>query len=321
VSDSSLAIPRGQRRALTLAVAGVVMLGGAALAGVAGGAPRAPRPHWATSVTSKGPINPAAIPLGDGHVTTSPTVGSIDSCTTAFGGGGADASVPWIDETSKTWDSNTKLHVGGAVAWPAARFSATRSGSVRVVRSLDLPVGHTTGVFPISSSDPAYAYDQNPNRIEPHAVTWRLSANPSIARHPSCLPLGPIGIMVDGVLLFDALDGVGRDAVAHEVLDRCDEHPAPGNLLHHHDVPACLLDKAKGTPTLVGYALDGFGIYVERNAKGQLLTNTSLNACHGRVSTVQWDGTRRRMFHYDATAEYPYTVGCFEGSPIKGTVG
>lgn len=67
-------------------------------------------------------------------------------------------------------------------------------------------------------------------------------------------------------------------------------------------------------PTFAGYAVDGFGIYVERNAKGQLLTNSSLDKCHGRVSKVQRNGTSQSIFHYVATLEYPYTIGCFEGS-------
>jgi hypothetical protein len=86
--------------------------------------------------------------------------------------------------------------------------------------------------------------------------------------------------------------------------------------LHHHSVPSCILAKAKGRSTLVGYALDGYGIYVERNANGSLLTNTQLDACHGRTSRVLWDGKEQVIYHYDATLEYPYTIGCFHGTPI-----
>jgi hypothetical protein len=90
-----------------------------------------------------------------------------------------------------------------------------------------------------------------------------------------------------------------------------------GNELHHHFVASCIVAQATGTSTLVGYALDGYGIYVERGADGALLTNTNLDVCHGRTSTVQWDGSQQLMYHYDATLEYPYTVGCFHGMPIS----
>jgi hypothetical protein len=272
---------------------------------------------YATTVTSPGPINPAAIPLGDGDVSSTPKVGYVDSCQTSFGGiGGAQVDGPWINQTAKTWDSETKIKVEGSVSWPAAHYLVTVSGGRRIIKTNDLPIDHTTGVFPISSSDPAYAYDHNPNSIEPQSIDWSLPENPVAAATPSCTPGGPIGVLDDGVLLFNALDGEGRDAGAHEVLDSCDEHPQMNDMLHHHEVPSCILDQATGRSTLVGYALDGYGIYVERDASGALLTDTDLDACHGRTSMVLWNGKEQSIYHYDATLEYPYTLGCFHGTPI-----
>jgi hypothetical protein len=273
---------------------------------------------FATTVTSPGAVNPAAIPLGDGYVSTTPKVGYVDSCTTSFPSiGGAQVVGPWIDTKTGTWDSLTKIHVEGAVRWKGATYRVTISGSRRVIRSNDLPTDHTTGVFPIAPSDPAYAYDRNPNSIESMPIDWSLPANPVAAASPSCTPGGAIGILDDGVLLFNALDGEGRDAGAHELLDSCDEHPQMGDMLHHHQVPSCILSRATGRSTLVGYALDGYGIYVERDASGALLTNTDLDACHGRTSKVLWNGREQVIYHYDATLEYPYTVGCFHGTPIS----
>ena len=102
--------------------------------------------------------------------------------------------------------------------------------------------------------------------------------------------------------------------LSRELLGSCDDHPMMSGTLHHHDVPSCILAKAKGRSTLVGFAIDGFGIYVERDVKGRVLTNRDLDACHGRVSKVLWNGKTRSIFHYDATIEYPYTIGCFEGT-------
>jgi hypothetical protein len=271
-------------------------------------------------VTSPGPVNPAAIPLGDGFVSSTPKIGYVDSCVTNFsslGIGGAQVVGPWVDTTTKTWNAETKTAVQGTVSWPQAKYSVVVSGSSRVITGNDLPVDHTTGTFPISSSDPAYAYDRNPNSIEAQSISWSLPLNPMPATEPRCLGLGPIGVLDDGVYLFDALDGEGRDAAAHEVLDSCEEHPQMGGVLHHHDVPSCILSAATGSSTLVGYAADGYGIYVERNASGSLLTNTNLDRCHGRTSRVLWNGKEKRIYHYDATLEYPYTVGCYHGTPIS----
>jgi hypothetical protein len=273
-------------------------------------------------VTSPGEINPAAIPLGDGYLSTSPTVGSVDSCQTSFPSiGGAQVVGPWINTAAKTWDSLTKIHVQGAVSWPSASYSETVSGEGRIIKTNDLPTGHDTGTFPVTNRDPASEYDRNPNSITAQTITWTLPLDPAAAATPSCLSGGPIGVLDDGVLLYNALDGEGRDAGAHETLDSCDEHPQMNNELHHHFVPSCIVDKATGSSTLVGYALDGYGIYVERDSSGQLLTNTDLDACHGRNSEVLWNGKEQTTYHYDATLEYPYTLGCFHGTPISTTGG
>ena len=117
------------------------------------------------------------------------------------------------------------------------------------------------------------------------------------------------------MFLYNALDDAGRDAVAHETQDSCNGHPDGRERYHYHDVPACIRARATGGSTLVGYALDGYGIYVERDAEGNLPTDADLDACHGRTSSVVWDGGTRAMYHYDATLEYPYTVGCYHGVP------
>jgi hypothetical protein len=274
---------------------------------------------YATTPTSSRPINPAAIPLGDGYRSTTPKVGYVDSCGVG-GGGGATKVGPWIDEKSHTWDSLTKLAVEGSVRWPNASFSITRAGAKRIIKTNDLPKGHTCGVFPIASTDPAHEYDMNPNHIAAQSIDWKITADPKLAAKQTCTGGGAIGVLMDGVVLFNALDGQGRDAGAHEILDKYQGHPDAGDTYHHHEVPTFMIDAAHGRSTLVGYALDGFGIYVERNAKGELLTNTELDACHGRTSRVMWNGRMTDIYHYVATIEYPYTVGCFRGTPISSGV-
>jgi hypothetical protein len=240
----------------------------------------------------------------------------LDSCQQKFppGAPGAVANVPWIHNTS--WDPGQKIVVQGKVRWPRARITITLRGNSRVIHTLDLPVDATTGTFPISPSSAAYRYDRNPNKIVPQNDIFELPRNPLPARQPGCLGSGPIGVLTNGVLLFDALDAAGRDAPAHEIQDSCDGHPDQRDVYHYHSVSACVLANATGHSTLVGYAVDGYGIYVERDAHGKLLTDADLDACHGRVSPVLWNGRRERIYHYDATPEYPYTIGCFRAHSI-----
>jgi len=258
-------------------------------------------------------VDPTRVPLGDGHKsTTTPAQGSVYYCNQPGGVGGANGAGPWIHGT--TWDSTAKVAVRGDVTWTHADYNQTVQGDTRVIVTNDLPKGQPTGTFPIAPSDPAYQYDQNPNAITAQPNTIRLPVSPAPATQPGCLGGGPIGILDDGVYLFDALDGPGRDAVAHETQDRCDGHPAPGGAYHYHDVSSCILAGAKGSSTVVGWAFDGYPIVVERDAAGKLPADADLDGCHGRTSPILVDGTVVTMYHYDATLEYPYTLGCFHGT-------
>jgi YHYH protein len=309
-------MPRLKWPSAAIAVLALAGCGGAAA--IATSVSGAKTTAYATTPTSPGPINPAAVPLGDGYVSTTPKVGYVDSCVTHFGSiGGARTDGPWIDAKTHTWDYDTKLTVNGRIHWPEGSYEVTIVGDHRVIKFNDLPRTDPTGIFPIESSDPAYEYDQNGNHIAKQSFDWKLPLHPKAAKTPGCTPGGPIGVLKDGVALFNALDGEGRDAGAHEVLDVCAGHPDPSDTYHHHDVPACILNKVEnGTTQLVGYALDGYGIYVVKNKAGELPTNTQLDACHGTTSRVLWDGRMTRIYHYVATLEYPYTVGCFHGTAI-----
>ncbi len=44
------------------------------------------------------------------------------------------------------------------------------------------------------------------------------------------------------------------------------------------------------------------------------MTDADLDECHGTVSEIAWDGKRVRMYHYVATWEFPYTIGCMRGT-------
>jgi len=96
--------------------------------------------------------------------------------------------------------------------------------------------------------------------------------------------------------------------------DRCDGHPAPGGTYHYHDVSSCILAAAKGPSNLVGWAFDGYPIVVERYSSGDLPSDADLDSCHGRTSPVLIGGSVVTTYHYDATLEYPYTLGCFHGT-------
>jgi hypothetical protein len=258
-----------------------------------------------------------ALSLGDGRVSAQPKTGHVFSCQTRFMGGGAFRAGDWI--TGLNWDETRKIFVQGDVAWPMAEFAVTLAAPRRMLSGNALPLGSSTGTFPVQRSDPAFQVDRNPNTITARRLEISIPSLPEAAAQPSCVPMGIIGVMLNGVALFNALDGEGRDAVAHEVQDHCNGHPERSGQYHYHGNSNCVTG-ATGNNTLVGYALDGFGVYSMFDAAGKELTNADLDECHGRTSKVMWDGKEVVMYHYVVTREYPYSVGCFKGIPTQ-TVG
>jgi hypothetical protein len=127
--------------------------------------------------------------------------------------------------------------------------------------------------------------------------------------------MGMIGVALNGVAIFNALDEGGRDAVAHEVQDTCSGHPERQGEYHYHGPSGCIPHENEKN-ALIGYALDGFGIYSNTDAQGKSLTNADLDECHGTTSTVNWNGKDVSMYHYVLTNEYPYTIGCYKGTPV-----
>ena len=257
-----------------------------------------------------------ALPIGTEHVsTTGAAVGDLFSCDAGNpNGGGAFAVGPWIDEAAGTWDRTEKVSVQGEVSWPMATYDEVVDGAERTITSNGVPVDMITGTFPVAADDPAYNYDRNPNVITETALSITLPAVPTVADTSTCLGKGVVGILRNGVAIFAPVDERNRDAVAYETQDECDGHPQQTGTYHYHDVPSCVLDASTGPSTVVGFAYDGFPIVVERDAAGDLPTNADLDECHGRTSPILLDGEVVETYHYSATYEFPYFMGCFRGA-------
>jgi YHYH protein len=262
-------------------------------------------------------IDPTKLPIGDGSVSTvEAKVGGLWACRAGNpNAGGAQADGPWLDSAADTWDSTTKLAVVGSIVWEEAEYNETVADGSRVITTNNVPVEDPTGTFPIGADDPSFQFDRNPGTITPEAKSVTVPQFGTVADAPSCMNEGPVGLLRNGVFVFNSLDGRGDDAVAHESQDLCNGHPAMTDY-HYHNVPSCLRDKATGPSTVVGFAYDGFPIVVERDTAGALPTNADLDECHGRTSPVLLDGEIVTTYHYSATLEFPYFIGCFRGTPL-----
>jgi len=283
-------------------------------------APPASSTTPATTTAAAGEVDLTRLPVGDELVQTDgPEAGTLYLCPTfPTDGGGASVQGPWFNGDG-TYDLTAKAFVQGEVTWDDAAFSVDVEGDTRVLAGNDLPVDHTTGEFPIAADDPARQYDQNPNGIVANDYEIDLAADPQAAAQPSCVG-GEVGFLLSGVVLNSPVDAEGRDAVAWESQDHCEGHPNPSGY-HYHSVSPCVPDEGTGHSDLLGYALDGYGIYGHRGEGGEVLTDDDLDECHGHTHEIEWDGQLVERYHYHATWEFPYVVGCFHGtSAAQGPV-
>ncbi|XP_078608715.1 uncharacterized protein LOC144880451 [Branchiostoma floridae x Branchiostoma japonicum] len=182
--------------------------------------------------------------------------------------------------------------------------SITQDGDALVLTSNGIP-DHATGTYPGTG---------NPNDLTEQSHTFRIPVTPTTASTPGCLGMGPIGMAVNGVPIYNPFNRECQDAVENEVLDACDGHPAERGDYHYHHEANCLPDNAvsdSGASGIVGVAFDGIAIYGPRKEDGTLYVHNDLDACHG----ITVNGTYR----YHMTSDFPYFIGCYHGELLTNS--
>ena len=228
---------------------------------------------------------------------------------------GAQQTGSWVNTAEGTYDVTKKPVFQGRVHYRNAEFTITTTKERRVVKGDGFPVGVPTGIFPVQTRDPAYQYDRNPNHITAQDISFSVPRNPAPAKSASCT-YKEVGITLDGVQVHGALDSIGRDELAYEIQDVCTGGPQPGGGYHRHALSECT-PHIHQRNALVGYALDGFGIFSPYDQNGKELTTADLDECHGTTSEIPWEGRTVSMYHYVMTRDFPYTVACFRGTPTR----
>lgn len=232
------------------------------------------------------------------------------------GAGNTDAS-DWTNADG-SWDYIRKPQVEGEVTW-ISEFNVSLDGNGnRVITGNALP-DHPTGVFPITPGSDAYRYDGNPNIISEHEILYTFAEIPEIAQESSCVPFGPSGISLSGSAIYHGASTLGNDAAAHEMLDRFGGHTDGTERYHYHfpaqDLQDHIHPHTSGHSAIMGYMLDGFGIYGPHGEDGEILSSADLDECHGHTHSVLWDGEMIELYHYHWTYDFPYNIGCFKGTP------
>lgn len=232
-------------------------------------------------------------------------------------GAGANNAADWTNPDG-TWDYTRKPQVAGNVIW-TSEFKITLDGNGnRVLTGNGLP-SHPTGEFPIQQGTLAWNYDKNPNIISPQPLSFTIPALPQEAAIKSCVGFGPAGYSLTGSAIYHGASTLGTDASAHEMLDRFGGHTDGTERYHYHFPSKDLQDHihvhTSGHSALMGYMLDGFGIYGPYGESGELLKSADLDECHGHKHPVMWDGQMLDIYHYHWTYDFPYNIGAYKGTP------
>lgn len=198
----------------------------------------------------------------------------------------------------------------------------TQDGDNVVIRATGVP-DHKSVYF--ASTDSRYEaytgtnknFNSNGFQIVEQQLTFRIPLNPKAATTHASTPLGPIGIAVNGVPIFNQYNGQNRPLTAEiNSFDQYNGHPQQTGQYHYHVEPLGITQK-NGSSALIGFLLDGFPVYgpIEN---GKRITNADLDELHGHVGVTA--DYPRGIYHYHVTTEDPYINGAgFYGTP--GTIG
>ena len=175
---------------------------------------------------------------------------------------------------------------------------------------------HPTAVFPNTG---------NPNSIKVQSFRFNLPLEPKLNDHIARVPMGPIGVALNGVVFFNPFEAGGMNAVEgySEVwLDSCCGHPEQRGVYHYHKYPVCVKspfrDDGKQHSPVIGFAFDGFPIYGPYDADGVMAKDVtgdnSLDVCNGHCDDV-------RGYHYHVTpGRFPYVIGGYAGVPDPANI-
>src|SRR5205085_9992920 len=108
----------------------------------------------------------------------------------------------------------------------------------------------------------------NPNEIRPQDFRFKIPLVPKPSTVITTVPMGEIGVAINGVVFFNPFEAGGMNAVKgySEVwLDSCCGHPQQNGMYHYHKYPSCVKspfpDEGKRHSPIIGFAFDGYPIH------------------------------------------------------------
>jgi len=182
------------------------------------------------------------------------------------------ASAQGVDPTVTSWQRNLDGTTG------SSQIPSINSSVSRIAADVSRDRYTTTDVYIEASGIPSHdigPWGMNPNSPTDQNHTFRIPRSPQPATNPMATGLGPIGVLANGVPMFNAQDarswnnqGVwNQNAIYFEgqSMDTGLGHPAPRGQYHYHQRPSILHmqrgDNGVDHSPIIGFAFDGFPVY------------------------------------------------------------
>ena len=162
---------------------------------------------------------------------------------------------------------------------------------------------YPSNYFP--TSNPCYAaYSPSfpdPNQITAQSLTINVPLAPDTTQ--TAMGLGPVGVAVNGVAIFDNQAAPGDDIFTESAsFDECQGHPAPGGTYHYHSEPYAI---SSNDSALIGVLKDGYFVYGRLDADGSTPT---LDAAGGHTGTTP-DSPNTPVYHHHVNLQISTNTG------------
>jgi hypothetical protein len=157
-------------------------------------------------------------------------------------------------------------------------------------------------------------FSKNPNSIASRNFTFKIPVSPALNTTHEATPLGPIGIAINGVPIYNQYAGPNQPLTGEiNSFDQYNGHPDPGSIYHYHVEPL-YITAGKTRSALIGFLLDGFPVYGPLE-NGKTLVSADLDVYHGHTAATA--DYPNGIYHYHITADAPY----INGNGFYGTKG
>jgi hypothetical protein len=216
----------------------------------------------------------------------------------------------------KAGDKDTQGNVVKEDRFLADNVTVEFDETTLIMHTKGIP-NHPTAKFPGNQ------LPSNPNSIQEQRYTFYLPLDPKVnARHivtakdnsNHALPMGPIGVALNGVVFFNPFDANSTDA--SNMMDNCCGHPNFDGLYHYHKYPICVnspwADEGQGHSPLIGFAFDGFPLYGPYEKAGVMAKDVRGEQALNNFN-MHFDA--QRGWHYHVTpGQFPYLIGGYWGT-------